>query len=429
MVNFTNTLAAGVKINIDTRILLAIQILLFCISVIAFAEHFAIILIVFGNKSLRKKPFVVSILLLSCSDILSSLSMLLISLIGLASLRQTWICGLTYFLLQLGMVTSLVNTLTICIERYLSTKPTPSQAFSLRKREIITFGSMGMCSVVFGIPYLFTVKKEKIESCAVASLFGENMPFATAPVKSIILLIWVSTIVVYGITAKNFKKIMNRTNFLKRSHPKTKLMDCKDMKATSSKSSDLEPVVWLASTKVNNKQNNLINVKEVNECRGNKINNWLPKRNMLSSERHTHSKPRVQFIAEPGTSRQTEDTIDISPIKIISLQQNIHGISPEGATHLPAGTRSVKLGKCGKSDSIAQSQAKEAFRIVSVIFIVFVLSMTAQSVVGFLMIFLPMSDTVLFACGMLASTTVLTNSVMYAFLLKDFRKVLRCKKL
>ncbi|XP_069122442.1 alpha-2C adrenergic receptor-like [Argopecten irradians] len=185
-------------------------------AVFAIAEHSTILLMTCRSKTLRQKPFVVSILLLSCSDILLSLALLLYSLINLASLRQTWICGSLCFLPQLGLTSSLVHTLVICIERYLSTRPIQMRAFSVGKRQLLTVISMGICSVILGIPYLFTVKEATVVlPCKITTLFQKNRPYALVPVRSISLLIWICTVIVYGATAKNIRNAQRRTEQLR----------------------------------------------------------------------------------------------------------------------------------------------------------------------------------------------------------------------
>ncbi|XP_069134296.1 uncharacterized protein [Argopecten irradians] len=185
------------------------------IAVFAIVEHSVILLLTSLDKTLRQKPFIVSILLLSTSDVLLSFALLIFLFVNLVSLRQTWICGLTNFLLQLGWVSSLVHTLVICTERYLATRPIQMGFFTLRKRQILTIISMGICSVILGIPYLFTVKEATIVSCTRINLFQDNWPYVYIPGRALSILIWMCTAIFYILTVNNLVRALRRSDWLR----------------------------------------------------------------------------------------------------------------------------------------------------------------------------------------------------------------------
>ncbi|XP_069142174.1 uncharacterized protein [Argopecten irradians] len=188
------------------------------VAVFAIVQHSVILFLTTKSKTLRKKPFVVSILLLSMSDLLQSLGLFLVSCIHLAALRQAWICGLSYLLQQLGLVLSLVHTLFICTEQYFCTRPIQMETFSVRKRQALAAISTGICSPILGMPYLFTVRSANVLPCKAVTLFQENKSYALAPVRSITFLIWICMVITYALTAKNLRYSLRRTDRLRGGH-------------------------------------------------------------------------------------------------------------------------------------------------------------------------------------------------------------------
>ncbi|XP_069115870.1 uncharacterized protein [Argopecten irradians] len=424
MDNYSNDTFPDVNTSPKERILSVAFTMLAVISTISFAEHCIVMLIVCVNKTLRAKPTVMSILLLSLSDIFLSVSLFLRSLNGQVPLHQTWMCGMTYFLIQLGFVTSGINTLTICIERYLCTKPIPSQPLSLRKRISITLISLGISSFIFGIPYLFTVKTTTIPICSVFSLFEENTSYAIAPVRSTLFLLWLGTIVVYAKTAKSFRRFMKVGLGLKKKSL---------MKGTTTRQivvPDSQIVLPSCSTKAT------ITVKGAKEHMDfTDIDATTVAKNLqvittskteVGERQHYRNTSNCQFIETSSTikliTKQKND--EIEAVETLPVEDG--DPKPIPATNKSSVSRGTSKG-FGKQ-SQAQPKVANAFRILSVVFVVFLISMTGQCVFGLVMLVLPMPVVVEIVCGVLSTTTVFTNPIMYALILKDFRKILKCTK-
>ncbi|XP_060085202.1 uncharacterized protein LOC132564562 [Ylistrum balloti] len=301
------------------------------VAIIAFAEHFAIILFAYVNKTLRQKSYIIAVLFLSSSDILLAMALFHFSLIRLLQLKQIWICGLAYFLIQLGFVTSLVHTLIICTERYMCMRPIPTKVMSLRKRQSLTLVSIFICSLILGTPYLFSRRQSTIKICLLTSIFGNNLSYALIPVRSIIFFLWICTIIVYVITANNF---------------------CKNVRRAGS---------------------------------------------------------------------------SYGQVYVTDSDQSDSNLAPKGMDNVREGeslTRSLPVLRRKSNQNTAVQAQTEAFRIVSVVFIVFLISMTPQSVVGLVMLFVSMPDTVEFGCAIFAIASIMTNPIMYTCMLKDFRKLI-----
>ncbi|XP_033727847.1 uncharacterized protein LOC117317157 [Pecten maximus] len=423
------------------------------VSVIAFTEHFVILLLTCVNKTLRQKPYIVSILLLSSSDILLSFALFLFSLITLVPLQQTWICGFAYFLIQLGFVTSLVHTLIICTERYLCSRPIPIEALSLRKRQALTLINMGICSLILGIPYLFAVKEPMVKTCVVLSIFRDNLPYALVPVRSITFLIWISTIVIYVITAKNFRNAVRRTGRLECSYCDVENRDTKDVKSADNIQSDSDAsrqsgsMTGLtsnrdqSSTEIEKQKRNSKDevkvrdafTKQSEEKTVISTSSFEPESNIQTDRKNDNRAAHAHFMVVKAEGAKTEnktieDNININEIETFQASlDNAAGYMSDKSANACTCACSVRFPRRKHSKSYSQVPT-EAFRTVSVVFVVFLISMTPQSVVGPIMIAFPMSETVEFGCAILAISSILTNPFMFAFLLKDFRRVVMgCK--
>ncbi|XP_069142177.1 uncharacterized protein [Argopecten irradians] len=409
------------------------------VSVFAVAEHFAILLLTTLNKTLRQKPFAVSILLLSSSDILLSLALVLFSFINLTSLRQTWICALSYFVLQLGFVSSLVHTLVICTERYLCTRPFRMRIFSVRKRQMLTVINTGICSLILGIPYLFTVRTATVVPCRPLTLFRENVSYALAPSRVIIFLIWICTVIIYVVTFKNFRRRKDR---LRGGNSKqNNIFRVKDIHqqtmgvSTSCSNPGFTDIV----TRVNRSDKTKTQSRTSNEHVEDNETATQMKGDNYGQNAAFFSEPERRV--QPGGSRELhiqdvereekrrENTSDMDGIRNLSVEPNT--IPPEPLSSkfsdTESSSRSVGLDRQIKSRSSSSIPEVKAFRIVSVVFIVFIVTMTPQSVSGLVLIAFPFSEKIDWVCVILAISSILTNPIMHAFLLKDFRKILRCK--
>ncbi|XP_069122443.1 uncharacterized protein [Argopecten irradians] len=416
-------------------------------AVFAIAEHSTILLLTCMSKTLRQKPFVVSILLLSYSDILLGLALLLSSLINLASLRQTWLCGSLCFLQQLGLILSLVHTLVICIERYLSTRPIQMRTFSVGKRQLLTVISMGICSLILGIPYLFTVKEATVVlPCTTVTLFQKNRLYTVMPVRSLSFLIWICTVIVYGATAKNIRNAQRRTEQLRgysthrnginaeRIHQKYGNGRIAHM---SPLTRDADDIGASTSTETNkpglNSKSNFGDQCIAKSSSGNIIikSDFGTRGTLLtiSENRIQNDEKNVAYTQNAtGVNKRKECTIETDQIENISAKQNI--IRPKPSTDISNDTdscfKSVRFQRQTNSKLPPPAPEMKAFRIVSVVFLVFLITMTPQCVAGLVMIFFPVSQKVDFTFNLLAVSSIVTNPFMYAFLLKDFRKILRC---
>ncbi|XP_069142176.1 uncharacterized protein [Argopecten irradians] len=410
------------------------------VAVVAVAEHSAILLLTIISKTLRRKPFVVSILLLSMSDLLLSLGLFLVSCIHLAALRQIWICGLSYFLQQLGLVLSLVHTLCICTERYLCTRPIHMETFSVRKRQTLAVISTLICSMILGIPYIFTVRSATVLLCNAVNLFQENKSYALAPARSIILLIWICTVIIYALTIKNFRRALRRTDRLRGRYSR---QDNRFRASEMHHGNTSLPCSSTGKTNIGTKVDVSVKPKmqkwysndHLNENNTNALNDIIVKSDFGSHGALSKSKCTAQA-GEPDFGQniryvtrgeaKREITTDMDGIGNQSVEHDTE-IFPSKSINTESSSRSVNLWRQIKSRSSPPLPELKAFRIVSVVFIVFIVTMTPQSVVGFVMIVYPFSQAVEWFCNVLAISSILTNPIMHAFLLEDFRKILRCK--
>ncbi|XP_069122642.1 uncharacterized protein [Argopecten irradians] len=413
-------------------------------AVFAIAEHSTILLLTCMSKTLRQKPFVVSILLLSYSDILLGLALLLSSLINLASLRQTCLCGSLCFLQQLGLISSLVHTLVICIERYLSTRPIQMRAFSVGKRQLLTVISMGICSLILGIPYLFTVKEATVAlPCTTVTLFQKNRLYTVMPVRSLSFLIWICTVIVHGATAKNIRNAQRRTEQLRgnsthrnginaeRIHQKYGNGRIRNAHISPS-TKDADDIGASTSTETNKpRHNSKVNFGDqltTKPSSGNIIikSDFGTRGTLLtiSENRIQNDEKNVAYTQNAtGVNKRKECTIETDQIENTSAKQNITRSKPY---HTDSSFKSVRFQRQTNSKLPPPAPEMKAFRIVSVVFLVFLITMTPQCVAGLVMIFFPVSQKVDFTFNLLAVSSIVTNPFMYAFLLKDFRKILRC---
>ncbi|XP_069142172.1 uncharacterized protein [Argopecten irradians] len=413
------------------------------VAVFAFAEHSVILIVATISKTLRRKPFVVSILLLSLSDLLLSLGLFLYSCINLASLRQIWICGLSFFLLHLGLVLSLVHTLSICTERYLCTRTIQIETFSVRKRQALAVISTGICSLILGIPYLFTVRSATVLPCKAKTLFEENRSYALAPARCIIFLVWICTVIIYALTAKNFRRSLRRTNRLRRGHSKRnnrfRAAQMNHGNTSLSCSSTGQIKTGTKSVKTitlgRNSKEHLGDIHAVTNVpdditvknNGRAGGAFLSELERTVQTGESSVGRNIRFVVSGGKSRDNITGIDKIGEHSVEHSTTRPELLPIKFIDAESSSRSVGLGRQIKSRPSPPLPELKAFRIVSVVFIVFIVTMTPQSVAGVAMIVFPFSQTVDWFCNALAVSSILTNPLMHAFLLEDFRKILRCK--
>ncbi|XP_069108311.1 5-hydroxytryptamine receptor-like [Argopecten irradians] len=417
------------------------------VAIFGIAEHFLILLMTIFNKSLRKKPFMVSILLLSSSDVLLGVALFFRSLISIASLRQAWICGLTIFIIHLGLVSSLVHTLVICVDRYQSLKPVPMEVLSVRKRQMLTVIIIVICSLFLAIPYPFTVKQSTVAPCSIATLFQENQSYVLAPVRSIALLAWICTVIMYIGTARNFRKVRRRTDTLKkgqimrvkRLHDTATQRHCGNTTMSCSTSYSHDAGASLdASNRTQRRRRNSKGKLDESIAEMKSLYNVSVREDCSVSDSTILSlrELRLQTIEKcTGSSnskvinyenRQREVTPHFAQIEKHSSKKNKRQTSPTGLSETPSSSRYLSFHRRQTHHSRVTPEVK-AFRIVSVVFVVFLITMTPQFIIGFVKLMYPVSKYMEYFCNFLAVSSIVTNPFMYAFVLKEFRRALRCK--
>ncbi|XP_069106711.1 uncharacterized protein [Argopecten irradians] len=401
---------------------------LFSVSTVAFMEHFLILLLTCMNKSLRKRPYVLSVLLLSSSDILLSFALFLMSLIILVPLQQTWVCGFAYFLTQLGFVTSLAHTLIICTERYLCSRPVPMKVFSLRKRQVLTLMMMLTCSLILGVPYLFTVKESTVRPCLLLTLYQDRLAYALVPVRSMTFTIWSITIGIYVITIKNFRGVRRTTarvdrNVIVHNYTSPKAVkwsnndECYfDQGFPSGSTADISNVGESNISYIKVKSSSVTSTDHpiVRQSQETQLTTLTHDVRLPYNDRNTTNNSGIQSRSN-GKDANHGQTTQVNKSSSVTFDNaGPSGVSPytfQGSVIRPSNTK-------------PHSHATvEAFWVVSVVFVVFLVSMTPQAVVGLVMLFHPLSHTVEFGCAILALSSIMTNPIIFLVLLKDFRRV------